>query len=59
MDSYVQAGLKPVDALHVACAATAGADYFITTDKRILNKTIYGVKLADPVEFIRILEDQQ
>lgn len=34
MDSYVQAGLKPVDALHVACAATAGADYFITTDKR-------------------------
>ncbi len=59
MDSYVQAGLKPGDALHVACAATAGADYFVTTDKRILNKTIDGVKLSNPVELIRILEDQQ
>lgn len=28
----------PMDALHLACAITAGADFFLTTDKGILRK---------------------
>jgi predicted nucleic acid-binding protein len=28
--AYNQAGLKPLDALHLACAVQAGADYFCT-----------------------------
>src|SRR4051794_20952417 len=30
--AYNGAGLKPLDALHLACAAEAGADYFCTCD---------------------------
>jgi predicted nucleic acid-binding protein len=29
-------GLTPLDALHVACAETAGVDVFLTTDDRLL-----------------------
>jgi predicted nucleic acid-binding protein len=46
-------GLKPKDALHVACATAAGADYFLTTDKKILNKPIEGEKVVNPIDFIR------
>ena len=30
-------GLKKFDALHLACAITAGADYFLTTDRHPQN----------------------
>jgi predicted nucleic acid-binding protein len=33
-----QAGFKPLDALHLACAAEAGADYFCTCDDRLLKR---------------------
>ncbi|WP_420457278.1 PIN domain-containing protein [Rubrivirga sp.] len=33
---YRQAGLKPFDALHLASAVGTGADYFCTTDDRLL-----------------------
>ena len=33
---YKQAGIKPFDALHLASAVEAGADYFCTTDDRLL-----------------------
>ena len=48
-------GLKQFDALHVACAVAAGADYFLTTDKGILNKSelIKDVQIKDPIDFIR------
>ena len=34
--AYNEAGLKPLDALHLACAVQAGADYFCTCDDRLL-----------------------
>jgi len=46
-------GLKVFDALHVACAIYMNCDYFITTDAHLLKKTITGVKVVDPIEFIR------
>ena len=46
-------GLKKYDALHVACAAYAGCDYFITTDRKILNKAVSRVRVVNPIEFIR------
>jgi len=49
-------GLKNLDALHVACALKASCDYFITTDKGILNKQIDNVTLINPVDFVRRLE---
>ena len=47
------AGLKPVDALHVACAESAGCDWFFTTDWGILKKAkgLSSMRIANPVEF--------
>lgn len=48
-------GLKKFDALHIACAVAAEADYFLTTDKGILKKSefIKDIQVKDPIDFIR------
>ncbi len=33
-----QQGIKPIDALHVACAETSESDYLITCDRRLINR---------------------
>jgi predicted nucleic acid-binding protein len=35
---FEQEGLKAIDALHVSCAEASGIDYFITSDKRLINR---------------------
>ena len=46
-------GVKPVDALHVACAEAAGCDWFFTVDRGILKKAraLTSMRIANPVEF--------
>jgi predicted nucleic acid-binding protein len=53
--SLNQQGLKKFDALHLACAITANADYFLTTDNGILKKAemIKNIHIKDPIDFIR------
>jgi predicted nucleic acid-binding protein len=53
--AFAHAGLPRIDALHVACAADAGCDCFITTDDQILGKAgqISEIKIVDPIEFIK------
>ena len=46
-------GLRQKDASHIACAIYSGADYFITTDKKILNKSVKGIILINPIDFVR------
>jgi len=48
-------GIKTLDSLHVACAAVAKADYFLTTDDGILKKTMLAdeIKITDPIGFIK------
>ena len=61
LDNEVQAkahdlmalGLKQMDAAHVACAIRANADFFLTVDKRILNKPITGITVINPIDFVR------
>jgi predicted nucleic acid-binding protein len=48
----MQLGLKQVDASHIACAILSQADYFITTDKKILNKIISEIQVINPMTFI-------
>lgn len=48
-------GLKNKDALHVACALKGNCDYFLTTDKGVLNKQIDGITVMNPVDFVRKL----
>jgi len=45
-------GLKTKDALHVACAIYAKADYFITTDDKVLNKNIGLIDIISPIDYI-------
>ena len=49
-------GLKSKDALHIACAMFGQCKYFITTDNKILNKKVEGIKTINPLDFIRVLE---
>ena len=35
-----KSGIKPLDSLHLSCAISANADYFITVDDIILNMTV-------------------
>ena len=38
--TYQKAGIKPLDALHLASAVAAKADYFCTADDRLLKKGV-------------------
>ena len=46
-------GIKTKDALHIASAIKANADYFITTDKKLINKNIEGIIIINPIDFLR------
>ena len=37
-EKFMSQGINTKDALHIACATAAKADYFVTTDKKLLNK---------------------
>ena len=50
-------GIKNQDALHIACAIERQCGYFITTDYRLTNKTIEGIKVINPIDFVRETED--
>ena len=50
-------GVKLYDALHVACAYFGGCDCFLTTDKKLLNKPIDEIRIYNPIDFIREMED--
>lgn len=45
-------GIAPADAIHLACAAEAGADLFLTNDKRLIGKFVPGI------QFIASLDTQ-
>ncbi len=47
-------GLKSKDALHIACAIEAGADYFITTDDLLIKKAsaLDKIQVVNPLDFI-------
>ncbi len=51
-------GLKNFDALHVACAVTASARLFVTTDDAILKKlkTFAPMEVVTPINALSILE---
>jgi PIN domain len=54
--TLTQAGLKPLDALHLSCAVDAGADYFCTCDDRLLRRARAAhagtPKVISPLELV-------
>ncbi|MFH1927133.1 MAG: PIN domain-containing protein [Chloroflexota bacterium] len=50
-----QQGLKAIDALHLACAEAAHADYFITCDDEVIRRyREERTKGINPVDFVMI-----
>ena len=53
-------GLRAIDALHVACAEAAGADYFLTCDDRLLKRQRYiNVSSMNPLDFVQKVSGEQ
>ena len=53
-------GLRAIDALHVACAESAGADYFLTCDDRLLKKQKHiTVASMNPLDFVQKIMGEQ
>ena len=51
--------IKAKDSLHIACAIEAGCGYFITTDRKILNKPVDEIIIIDPIGFVSIVEGEK
>jgi predicted nucleic acid-binding protein len=49
----LELGLRQKDASHIACAIFGKANYFVTTDKKILNKKVQNIELINPIDFLR------
>ncbi|MBQ4439924.1 MAG: type II toxin-antitoxin system VapC family toxin [Kiritimatiellae bacterium] len=47
-------GVKPYDAIHLACAELAACDWFFTVDRGILKKirNVGSMRVANPVDFV-------
>jgi predicted nucleic acid-binding protein len=44
-----------MDALHIACAETLAADYFITCDDRLIKRYKGDMQVCSPIDFILIV----
>ena len=51
-------GIKLKDAVHLACSIIAGCDYFITTDKRVLNYKTDKINIINPIDFVNVWREQ-
>ncbi len=45
-------GQKPLDALHLACAESARADWFLTCDDRLIKRYVGSLTVQTPPNFI-------
>lgn len=53
-----QNGVKAIDTLHVACAEASNSDYFLTCDKRLINRCqALSLKVMNPADFILEIGD--
>ena len=50
-------GIKTYDTLHISCAVFAGCDYYLTTDKKLLNTPIPEIKIINPIMFVNEMEE--
>jgi len=48
-----QKNIKRKDALHIVCAIEGECEFFLTTDRKLLNKRISDIKIINPLDFIR------
>lgn len=53
----MDAGIKYMDACHVASANYAKCDYFISTDRKLLKYKCDNMTLLNPVDFLDVIDD--
>ena len=53
-----KSGIRPNDALHIACALESQCEYFITTDNDLINKNIENIQIINPIDFLRKMEEE-
>ena len=41
------------DAVHLSCSIIAECDFFVTTDKRVLNHKTDKIKIVNPIDFVK------
>lgn len=58
-NQLIKFSIKPKDALHVASALEGKADYFLTTDDKLLSGINRSdmIKVMTPIDFIKVLEN--
>lgn len=49
--------IKTYDALHISCAVAAHCEYYLTTDKKLLNTPIQEIKIVSPIVFVNEMEE--
>ena len=52
-------GVKPADAIHIACAMIAECDYFLTTDDRLLKYGTPELQILNPFDFLAHWRDMR
>ena len=58
-EEITKTGIKKKDATHLACSIIAECDYFITTDKRLLNYKSNKIKIVNPINFMKRWEESE
>ncbi|MEH2952483.1 hypothetical protein VV089_05725 [Candidatus Merdisoma sp. JLR.KK011] len=56
-ESLALKGIKTYDALHISCAVAAHCEYYLTTDKKLLNTPIPEIKIVSPIVFVNEMEE--
>ncbi len=56
-ESLALKGIKSYDALHISCAVAAHCEYYLTTDKKLLNTPIPEIRIVSPIAFLNEMED--
>jgi predicted nucleic acid-binding protein len=52
----VNSNIRVKDSIHLACSIEAKCNYFITTDRKLLNKSVHEIYIINPMDFIQQLE---
>lgn len=55
-ESLAKKGIKTFDTLHIACAVDAHCEYYLTTDKKLLNTPIPEIRIVNPIVFVNEME---
>ncbi len=59
-EDLTQKGFSSKDALHISCAVAAEADYFLSTDDKVLKKAhlVAEIPILNPIQFVDTLHSK-